>query len=78
MARRSRMSMLKRQRELKKSEKAAKKRAKRHGMHEEGFTEPRPTVTMGDLTGAKPSEEDDETDGPSENGAVLEAEEEPR
>jgi hypothetical protein len=54
------MSMLKRQRELKKAEKAARKRAKRHGVHEEGFTEPRPTVSMSDLTGGG-SDEDDET-----------------
>ena len=43
MARRSRMSIVKRQRELKKAEKAARKRAKRHGIVEEGFTEPVPT-----------------------------------
>ena len=43
MARRSRMSIVKRQRELKKAEKAAKKRARRHGVSQEGFTEPVPT-----------------------------------
>jgi len=37
------MSVLKRQRELKKREKAAAKRAKRHGQSEDGFTEPVPT-----------------------------------
>ncbi len=42
MARRSRMSILKRQRELKKAEKAAQKRAKRHGIQDE-FSEPTPT-----------------------------------
>ena len=35
MARRSRVSMQKRQRELRKADKAAKKRAKRHGLPEE-------------------------------------------
>ena len=43
MARRSRMSIVKRQRELKKAERAAQKRAKRHGIVQEGFTEPVPT-----------------------------------
>jgi hypothetical protein len=43
------MSVLKRQRELRKAEKAARKRAKRHGVQEEGFTEPRPTVRIGEL-----------------------------
>ena len=47
MARKSRMSMLKRQRELKKAEKAAQKRAKRHGIPEPTFSEPRPTVGFG-------------------------------
>ena len=43
MARRSRMSIVKRQRELKKAERAAQKRAKRHGIIQEGFSEPVPT-----------------------------------
>jgi len=51
------MSMLKRQRELKKSEKAAQKRAKRHGVREDGFTEPRPTVGLGELLSGMPSSE---------------------
>lgn len=46
---RSRNTILKRQRELKKAEKAAGKRAKRHGVAIEGFTEPRPTVRLGDV-----------------------------
>jgi len=78
MARRSRMSMLKRQREVKKSEKAARKRAKRHGVHEEGFTEPRPTVVMGDLTGARSTDENDAPESQSEDDAVLQAEEDPK
>lgn len=49
MARRSRVSILKRQRELKKSEKAARKRAKRHGQVVDGSTEPRPTIRLSDL-----------------------------
>ena len=55
MARRSRMSILKRQRELKKAEKAASKRAKRHGVEVQGFTEPQPTIGLTDLlSGADP------------------------
>jgi hypothetical protein len=53
MGRSSRTSILKRQREIKKAEKAAEKRAKRHGKPVDGFTEPRPTVP----TSAPPSEE---------------------
>jgi hypothetical protein len=71
------MSMLKRQRELKKAEKAARKRAKKHGVHEEGFTEPRPTVSMGDLMGAKPSDDEAEDDDPpnsSDSASTAEAE----
>ena len=45
---RSRMSLVKRQRELKKAEKAAQKRAKRYGAAEETFTEPQPTVRLTD------------------------------
>ena len=61
MARKSRMSMLKRQRELKKSEKAAQKRAKRHGIPEPTFSEPRPTVASFDLDG-NPRDPEDETE----------------
>ncbi len=43
---RSRMSLVKRQRELKKAEKAAQKRAKRHGIPEVTFVEPQPTVRV--------------------------------
>ncbi len=54
MARRSRMSILKRQRELQKAEKAAKKRAKRHGVIIEGSEEPSPTVEAAEFLGLKP------------------------
>ena len=77
MARRSRMSMLKRQRELKKSEKAARKRAKKHGVHEEGFTEPRPTVSMRDLAGGAPSE-DEAPDDSAEGEPVMRSEDDPK
>ena len=53
MGRSSRTTILKRQREIKKAEKAAEKRAKRHGKPVAGFTEPRPTVP----TMVRPSEE---------------------
>ena len=43
MAKRSRMTMLKRQRELRKAEKARRKRALKHGRFEEELVEPRPT-----------------------------------
>ena len=56
MARRSRMSILKRQRELKKSEKAARKRAKRHGFSIEEPMEPRPTIVAADFDGVEPAE----------------------
>jgi hypothetical protein len=75
MARRSRMSMLKRQRELKKNEKAARKRAKKHGIHEEGFTEPRPTVFMSDLAGGESSSDDDPPENEGEGDAGRKSEE---
>jgi len=77
MARRSRMSMLKRQRELKKTEKAAQKRAKKHGIHIEGFTEPRPTVFISDLAGGGSSAEDDESEKPGEGGEVTTSDKDP-
>lgn len=52
------MSMLKRQREVKKNEKAAHKRAKKHGSREPGFAEPVPTVAWGSPVGV-PSHRDD-------------------
>lgn len=78
MARRSRMSMLKRQREVKKSEKAAQKRAKKHGIHEEGFTEPRPTVSMRDLAGGGSTDEAEPSDDPVEGDPVLKSEDDPK
>ena len=77
MARRSRMSMLKRQRELKKNEKAARKRAKKHGIHEEGFSEPRPTVSMSDLAGGGSAAEDAPSDSPDDGETPRQSEEEP-
>jgi hypothetical protein len=59
MARRSRTSILKRQRELRKSEKAAHKRARRHGISLEPMKEPVPTVSLADLLrgGSDPDED---------------------
>ena len=63
MARRSRMSVLKRQREAKKADKAAAKRAKRQGTPQPVFTEPKPTVDIGALTeGKHEKDETEETD----------------
>jgi len=60
---RSRMSVVKRQRELKKAEKAAQKRAKRHGAREEVFTEPQPTVRLSDQSSPpEPTEKTEESD----------------
>ena len=57
------MSILKRQRELRNSEKAARKRARRHGLPEPGITEPQPTARL--------SEEVD----PTSEGEVVEEQE---
>ena len=66
------MSMLKRQRELKKSEKAAKKRARRHGVREDGIApEPRPTVELADLLGASRPDEEQDSAAESENEAAA-------
>ena len=62
MARRSRMSIVKRQRELKKAEKAAGKRAKRFGQQIPGLVEPRPTVGTGALDEEPYEETDDDRD----------------
>ena len=45
------MSILKRQRELKNAEKAARKRARRHGQPLPGITEPQPTLESSLLPG---------------------------
>jgi len=55
------MSILKRQRELKKSEKAAHKRAKRHGTQPPGFQEPVPTIGSAELLGQARSDEEEMT-----------------
>ena len=55
------MSILKRQRELKKSEKASRKRAKRHGLPEEPMMEPRPTVGAADFEERAPEDESAES-----------------
>jgi hypothetical protein len=48
------MTILKRQRELKKAEKAALKRAKRQGQQtEEGSVEPQPSAAAAELFGLK-------------------------
>ena len=62
MARRSRMSILKRQRELKKAEKAAHKRARRHGIRDE-FTEPTPTFGAAEMLRGEAPVDADEADG---------------
>lgn len=59
MAKRSRMTIQKRQRELKRAEKAARKRAKRHGQVIEAPAEPTPTLDMGELFGQRPSTEEE-------------------
>lgn len=57
MARRSRMSILKRQREVQKAEKAARKRAKRHGETTPQYSEPMPTVRLSELGQEPPGSE---------------------
>lgn len=54
------MSVLKRQREAKKADKAAAKRAKRHGLPQATFIEPKPTVSFGSST--EEGTESDESD----------------
>ncbi|NIO60573.1 MAG: hypothetical protein GTO33_14855 [Acidobacteria bacterium] len=57
------MSVIKRQREVKKAEKAAQKRARRHGAKEEVFAEPQPTVRLSDVDSSPDAEdESDEKD----------------
>ena len=63
---RSRMSIVKRQREVKKAEKAASKRAKRHGTPEIAFTEPQPTVRISNLGLHTDPDEDSEKTQESE------------
>ena len=51
MAKKSRMSVIKRQREVRKAEKAARKRAKRHGVRVERFQEPTQTPGVARMMG---------------------------
>lgn len=62
MARKSRMSVLKRERELKKSEKAARKRARRHGVVLGVVAEPRARSSFALEPAAEGVEEEPTTD----------------
>lgn len=62
------MSILKRQRELKKNEKAARKRAKRLGLPMDQPEEPRPTITAAQLAGEPESAETDPEADPVADG----------
>jgi hypothetical protein len=62
MARRTHMTMQKRQRELKRAEKAARKRAKRHGQTLYSPPEPMPTVDMSNLVGNETSVDEETPD----------------
>ncbi|MGD8375673.1 MAG: hypothetical protein PVF68_05995 [Acidobacteriota bacterium] len=53
------MSILKRQREVKKREKAARKRAKRHGAPGSSFQEPRTSPLGARLLGHEPPDEEE-------------------
>jgi len=75
MARRSRMSVLKRQRELRKAEKASRKRAKRHGLVFEGSEEPRPTAEGAAIFGNRPPEGEEEPDDTPDDDAQPEEDE---
>ena len=74
MAKRSRMTMQKRQRELNRAEKAASKRAKRLGQVIEAMPEPRPSIEMGQLFGPEQPEEN-EAPEPTNDGEVEQQEE---
>jgi hypothetical protein len=63
------MSILKRQRELKKAEKAAAKRAKRHGRPVELAPEPLPTLGAAELLAGKMPPSEQTTDDPHEDPA---------
>jgi hypothetical protein len=75
------MSMQKRQREIKKAEKAARKRAKRHGLVLERPEEPRPTLGMDALFGPnqpeapETSEDEASTETPTEENSQEKEEE---
>ena len=76
MGKKSRMSILKRQRELKKSDKAAHKRAKRHGISMTPDYEPQPTITGDQLRGVEPMEgaDTDEADATADEPATEQTE----
>ena len=65
------MSMLKRQRELHKAEKAARKRARRHGHRMDAPAEPRPTVDLSALP-LKPAAEEEKPAAPTAKEAKSE------
>jgi hypothetical protein len=67
MGRKSHMSILKRQRELKKAEKAAAKRARRHGRPQELAPEPVPTLGAAELLGGKPPSTEEKADDSEKN-----------
>lgn len=62
MAKKSRMSVIKRQREVRKAEKAARKRAKRHGVRVESSREPTPTPGISRLLKATAPKDTDSSD----------------
>jgi hypothetical protein len=66
MARRTHMTIQKRQRELKRAEKAARKRAKRHGQTLHTPPEPTPTVDLSNLIGSKESVDEEKPDRPDD------------
>jgi hypothetical protein len=69
------MSVLKRQRELRKAEKASRKRAKRHGLIIEGSEEPRPTAEAAAIFGYRPPEGEEEPDDSPDEAAETEEDE---
>ena len=66
MARRTHMTMQKRQRELKRAEKAARKRAKRHGHSLYTPPEPTPSIDISGLMGDKTSVDEDSPESTAE------------
>ena len=76
MAKKSGMSVQKRQRERRKAEKAALKRARRQGKLKEGVGEPQPTVRLTDLRkGTDDPDESEASDpGHSADGSTEEKE----
>jgi hypothetical protein len=64
MARKSRMSIMKRQREVQKAEKAAMKRAKRHGKTLDLPPEPMPTASLASPADPAPDGAGDDAEPP--------------